>query len=67
MCFRQIGRDLCESYQKTAIIVTGLGVNTEKLSRKSRYYDRFGGEHGKAVKKKSLFSKVSCRTQPASN
>jgi hypothetical protein len=34
-------------------------VNTEKLSRKSRYCDRFRGESGKAVKKKKEFGQVS--------
>jgi hypothetical protein len=34
-------------------------VNTEKLSRKSHYYDRFGGKLGKAVKKKRKFGQVS--------
>ncbi|GAM14144.1 hypothetical protein SAMD00020551_2292 [Mesobacillus selenatarsenatis SF-1] len=32
--------------------MTGLRASMEKLSRKSRYCDRLGGEHGKAVKKK---------------
>ncbi|MBT2693998.1 hypothetical protein J7E32_13385 [Bacillus sp. ISL-55] len=29
--------------------MTGLGVSGEKLSRKSRYCDRFGGERGKII------------------
>jgi hypothetical protein len=34
--------------------MTGLRESMEKLSRKSRYCDRFGGESGKAVKKKPI-------------
>ncbi|MDQ0415406.1 hypothetical protein J2S25_003633 [Mesobacillus stamsii] len=36
-------------------ILTGLGVASEKLSRKLRYFDRFEGVERKVVKKAPLF------------
>ncbi|WP_232310474.1 hypothetical protein, partial [Mesobacillus selenatarsenatis] len=48
---RQVCLRKRKSCQEKPRIVTGLAVKAEKLSRKARNCDRFGGENGKAVKK----------------
>jgi hypothetical protein len=52
--FRQVLGSKQKSCQEKLVIMTGLRFKAEKLSRKARYYDRFGFQSRKAVKKISL-------------
>ncbi len=47
-----------ESCQESVVILTGLKVSSEKLSRTRRYFDRLEGVAGKAVKNRDRFAVV---------
>ncbi len=49
--FRQVWGSKQKSCQENLIIMTGMRFKAEKLSRKPRYYDRFGFQSRKAIKK----------------